>query len=374
MMRNISTFAHISTALLFFGITGCRKDVAPISTADELTEYLKDEMDYQHIPAMGVLVFNKDAVLYEKYLGVPDRNSSAALTDEHLFLLASISKTITATALMQLYDQGLFGLDDPINNYLPFDVTVPGHSTPITFRMLLTHTSGIADGPALDNHYYYGQDSPVELAAFMESYLTPGGSNYDADENFHDFTPGTEHEYSNEGAALIAVLVESISGTEFNTYCKQNIFLPLGMLDTYWSLDEITQPIVVPYDYVSGDYESYDHYTFTDYPNGGLRSTPRDLHRFLLVYMQANSTLLATSTVNSMLSPQIPDIDEEVGLHFFILDDEYDLWGHDGGEKGVATIMAWNKQNGNGAIILTNQGEAELEDLLMELYLFALER
>jgi CubicO group peptidase (beta-lactamase class C family) len=82
---------------------------------------------------------------------------------------------ITATALLQLHEKGLFSLQDATNGYLPFVVENPNFTTPITFQMLLTHTSGIADGTALDDQYYYGKDSPISLRYFLENYLVPGG-------------------------------------------------------------------------------------------------------------------------------------------------------------------------------------------------------
>ena len=356
----------LSTLLLLSSCRGWRADP---ETVAELEECITEEMDRQHIPALSILIFKGDEVKYSGLFGESDLGQGLALADDHLFLLASISKTITATALLQLYDQGLFALDDPIGDYLPFAVAVPGQSTPITFRMLLTHTSAIADGSALDGQYYYGEDSPIALADFMESYLVPGGEHYDASENFHDFEPGSDYEYSNEGSALIGVLVESISGEDFNTYCRERIFAPLGMEETFWRLDEIDGTIVRPYTYSRGEYEVIVHYTFTDFPNGGLRSTTRDMHRLLTAFVDdgvANGhQLLDPSTVELMRTPQIPEIDETVGLHMFLMSEDEGLWGHDGGEEGVSTIMAFHPQTKVGALIFTNQGDANLDTLLV---------
>lgn len=359
--------------LLAFSISACKDEAPEITNAVEFDQYVEDEMEAQDIPALSVLIFRESEVLHERLFGEANIEQGTPLTAEHLFLQASISKTITGVALLQLHEDGHFQLDDPINDYLPFEVNVPGQPTKITFRMLLTHTSGIADGSALDGEYYYGQDSPVALDSFMENYLVPGGTFYDEDENYHHFEPGTEHEYSNMGSALIGVLVEAISGMGFNAYCKANIFEPLGMSDTFWRLDEISQPIATPYYFDNGSLQPIEHYTNTDYPNGGLRSTSRDLFKFLRILALGgtadNVELLKPATVQAMLTPQIPDIDDEMGLHFFIMDKANKLWGHDGGEQGVSTTMAFNPDDKTGAIILTNFSDSELDEMLRQAYL-----
>lgn len=365
--------------LLAVSAIGCQKDELDIENVSDLNAYLADEMDFQRIPALTALLFNNQGIVHEVVYGYPEVTNSAGLNPNDLFLLASVSKVVTAVALLQLYDDGHFELDDPINPHLPFNVAVPGYNTPITFRMLLTHTSGIADGDALDAQYFYGEDSPNALTPFLQSYLVPGGQYYNADQNFYNFEPGTQHEYSNVGCALIGALVESISGQNFNTYCKQNIFQPLGMNDTYWRLDEAQQSgnrLVMPYDYTNGGYQAIGHYTFTDYPNGGLRSTARDLHRLLDMLASGGTyngnEVLSPQTVSAMLTPQIPQLDNTMGLHVFLMNANNNLWGHDGGEQGVATIMAFNPSNGAGAIILTNQGDADLDEMLVECYKLAL--
>ncbi len=370
MKKLLSNLLIATSVILFFA--KCNKDDIEINNTEDFKTYIQEEIEDQNIPALSVLVFNENNILYEDYFGTSQIQQDVSLQEDHLFLLASVSKVITATALLQLYDDGLFDLDDKINDYLSFNVSIPNHSTDITFRMLLTHTSAIADGSALDGQYYYGEDSPVALSDFLENYLSPSGNLYNANENFYDFNPGSQHEYSNTGNALIGLLVEQISGMNFNEYCKQNIFSPLGMINTAWRLDEISQTIVQPYNYSNGQYEAIDHYTFTDYPNGGLRSTSKDLFKFIRAFVQSgtsnNYQLLKAETIDAMITPQIPSIDNEVGLHLFLMNSDNNLWGHDGGEQGTATIMAFNPTTKVGAIILSNQGDAELDEILEEAY------
>lgn len=375
-MRNLWL---VLLAVAGISIGSCNKDksddpspVANPGSAQEMDKYLQEEAARQDIPAMAVLVFKEGNIAYERYLGVRDKQTNEPLEATDVFLLASVSKTVTATALMQLYEQGKFKLDDAVNDYLPFTVRVPGYSKAITFRMLLTHTSAIADGKALDGQYYDDKDSPVPLASFLQDYLVPGGQYYDAKDNFYDFEPGTEYEYSNTGCALIAVLVEVLSGTDFNTYCRQHIFAPMGMQHTYWKLGEVPQAqLVSPYDGGS----RIAHYTFTDYPNGGLRSTVQDMRRLLAAYcnggMHGNTRLLKAETVTNMWTVQNAAVSDETGLHWFIMNKTHNLWGHDGGEKGVATIIAANAERKTGVLIFTNQGDAVLDNMLTTVYNYA---
>lgn len=356
-------------------VSGSQGNGLSVADKNELDQYYQAKLTSEKMPALSVLVFRKNQIIYEKQFGKSHIQQDIDLQQDHLFLLASVSKLVTATALLQLYEQGKFALDDPINDHLPFTVTVPNFATPITFRMLLAHTSAIADGSAVDDQYYQGTDSPVALDFFLRNYLVPGGNFYNATENFHSFEPGTDTEYSNEGSALIAVLVEQISKKSFNDYCKENIFQPLGMSHTFWRLDEIAAAnlrIVQPYEYQGGAHHVIEHYTFTDYPNGGLRSTARDMFSFLRALamdgISNDHRLLKKDTVLKMRTPQIPALDPDTGLHMFRMNAANNLWGHNGGESGVSTLVAFNPTTQTGAILLTSIEDIALDPLLSKAY------
>lgn len=383
MMSNKNTFYKILAVIsigVFVGFLQPAATYAEDTYADEVylevfDTYLTNERMDQTIPALSLLVFNEAGIVHEAHFGhaaLADSNTQkdTDLTANHLFLMASVSKLITAAALMQLYEQGEFALDDDIENYLPFNIDNPHHNTPISFKMLLTHTSAIADGAALDDQYYYGQDSPVKLDYFLENYLNEMGEFYDADDNFYTHKPGQIFEYSNEASALIAVLVEQISGLDFISYCRKYIFNPLGMNDSFWRLENIVnrKMIVTPYEEDAGDNKALEHYTFTDYPNGGLRSNARDMQKFLAMLMNKNTQILKPATIDTMLKSQIPNIDDSVGLHIFKMGDDTKMWGHEGGESGVSTVVGLNPQTKVGVIILTNKSDADLEDILSEAY------
>lgn len=372
-MKMLLLLSSLALSTLFFH---CQKDPLPL-TIEELVEDVEDEMDVQHISGLSFIITKGNKIVAEEYLGQADRRLNKGVSANTKFLLASISKTVTATALMQLHEQDSFDLDDSINDYLNFAVQPPNTTTPITFRMLLQHTSGIADGPALDNEYFWGQDSPNDLGTFLSQYFTPGNSQYHATDNFTGEEPGAVHEYSNVGSALAGYLVEAISGVDFDTYCQNNIFQPLCMNASAWKLHGLdTTTIAQPYTYENGAYEAIGHYTFTDYPNGGLRTTTRDLARFMVAYQQGGQfngqRILKASTIQLMHTEAFVDQENGVGLHWFTYNrGGSNLWGHDGGEQGTTTMMGFNKSTDIGIIILCNATDAELEELTQQLYDFA---
>lgn len=341
--------------------------MASSASVEDFEAQLIESMETDGISALSVLVFKDDDILYEGIFGTSSIEEDIVLEKDHLFLLASVSKVYTATALLQLFEKGDFELDDPINEMLDFDVIHSSYpSTEITYRMLLTHTSGISDSEAVSGLYCWGKDCDESLEGLMKSYLEPEGDYYDEEENFSESEPGTSYEYSNMGSALIGVLVESISGMDFNEYCKKNIFEPLGLENTYWRLDEIENVIVQPYDYSDGEYSLIEQYTWTDYPNGGIRSSALDMYKFFRAFthdgMSNGYQLLKEETISEMMRPQIPDLEEAMGLHMFGYPSA-DAWGHDGQEMGATAFAGVNKDSKIGVIVLCNSGEAHVADI-----------
>jgi len=111
---------------------------------NELNAYIEQTMAMNYIPGLSVSIVKNGSIVWGNNYGYANTADSILVNQNTLFLLSSVSKTITATALMQLWEEQYFQLDDPINNYLPFTVSHPDYpNTELTFKMLLTHTSGI---------------------------------------------------------------------------------------------------------------------------------------------------------------------------------------------------------------------------------------
>jgi CubicO group peptidase (beta-lactamase class C family) len=341
-----------------------------------LDEYINSEMVTYHIPGLSATIVKNEDIFWTKSYGYADIDKDQLVENTTLFYLASVSKTITATAIMQLYEQDYFELNDSINDYLPFEVNHPDHtSTNITFLMLLTHTSSIDDNPQYIYPYIDG-DPTIPLGEFLEEYLTPGGDYYDSEENFIPQAPGTTWEYSNAGVGLIGYLVEYISNVSFDEYCETNIFQPLDMLETAWFLADLNiSNIAVPYLWNEDEYEPYDHYSWTVYPAVNLRSSVTQLRNFLMMMMnngEYNSTqILLESTVELMFTQQLEwlPLMGIIWWHYTLAGRQ--LWLHPGTTQGCRTVIAFYPVTNTGVILLTNSAHDRYDEILSKLFDFA---
>lgn len=317
---------------------------------------LEGELDRLRVPGVAAGLLVDGALSCVSAAGMASLETDRAVRPGTGFLWASVSKSVTATALLILYDEGRFELDDPVAAHLPFAIDNPACAdTPITFRHLLTHTSSIRDSDIVDDHYVAG-DSPVSLAEFYDGYLTPGGAFWH-ESNFAGTCPGDAIDYSNAGAALLGLLVQTIADTPFDAFCRERLFAPLGMNDTSFRLADLrTGMLARPYDGGPGELEPLVHYGFPTYPDGTLRATIPDLARFLGMMAGGGELegvrILEASTVTEAAALQVPDLDDTQGLIWFY--DHGDRLGHDGGDCGASSFMFYDPATGDGALLVAN--------------------
>ena len=294
--------------------------------------------------------------------GYANINADRRVTEDTVFAWASVSKTVTATALMILHDDDYFELDDPISRYLPFPLQIPdcpGESP--TFRHLLTHTSSIKDNDSVYFDTYTRGDATEDLGTFLREYLVEGGRYYHPNRNFANGCPQSAYHYSNVGAGLIGHLVEVISGEPFDEFCAEHIFAPLGMDETSWRLADLDPAnVAMPYGRRGGSYEALGHTGFTTYPDGLLRSSVPQLARFLNMFIEHGEVdgvrILERSTAARMRQVSFPYLDDTQGLIWYY--DSYrgrrGVLGHDGSDPGTASLMFFDPDDGAGALIVAN--------------------
>jgi CubicO group peptidase (beta-lactamase class C family) len=345
-----------------------------------LDEYIESQMSSSHIPGLSATIVKNNNIFWTKSYGYANISKGQLVENTTLFYLASVTKTITATAIMQLYEDGHFDLNDSINDYLPFEVNHPLYSTKITFQMLMTHTSSIMDNPNYIN--YTDGDPTIPLGKFLKEYLTIGGEYYDADLNFNSNEPGTSWQYTNAGTGLIGYLAEVIKdnitgeGLLFYEICNNTIFQPLDMPETAWFLRYLNiSNIAVPYLWngSSEEYEPYDHYGRVVYPASGLRSSVTQLRHFLMMMMNDgvyNSTqILEESTIDLMLTVHWGGF---MGLIWWRdTSSGRTLWYHQGSTQGCRTVIAFEPATNIGVIVLTNSAHNVVDDIAVKLFDFA---
>ena len=329
--------------------------------------FMTDIMDSYPIPGMQACVIKDGDIIWtgaygESYIGLND------VTDSTIFSLASISKTVTGTALMQLYEDGLIGLDDDINNYLPFQIINPfAPGAIITPRMLLAHTSAINDNWSIMQPMVGPGDPSIPLDIFLENYLVYGGAYYSSS-NFNNWMPATRYDYCNVGNCIVALIVElnNPDSLSFDQYCQDNIFAPLGMYKTKWFLADFsdTMEIAMPY---RTNLTPWGHYGRPYYPSGQLRSSSLQMARFLTAYMNYGQIdtvrILDSSSVDIMNTVQYPGIDRDepnhpgdAGLGWFHVElFNKEFWGHLGRSWGVETGMFCCFDENTGVIVLSNE-------------------
>ena len=394
--RLIDRRSFLSTAALaaggshFVGVEGAwRTPDSSHYASPEIDAFIRERMATYSIAGVAACVVKDDRMVWSNTYGFADLERQIPMNLDWVQNICSISKTFATTALMQLWEQGRFQLDDDVGDYMSFPVRNPSHpDVPITFRLLLTHQSSIRDGEWYGRGYQCG-DPAVSLAEWIEGYLQPGGRFYDADENYQTWPPGDRWEYNNVAFGLVGYLVEQISGELFTDYCREHIFEPLDLNETSWYLADIDlSRHVVPYTYVEGDeirsptwggrplgvilegsgstvpvgdgHHASCAYNHPNFPDGFLRTSVRQLSRFARAYLNGGildgQRILRERTIREMFQPQLQGGLGSQGLTWYTSPQvrERDVWGHGGSDPGINTDIRLLPEEGIAAIVFIN--------------------
>lgn len=248
----------------------------------DLDRLIQSRLEEAGIMGLAAAVIVDGQVIWSQGFGFRDARRTKPFTPDTPVNVASITKTVTGVAMMQLVSQGRLSLDEDINRYLPFPVRNPRFpGQPITLRMLATHTSSIRDRWEVYRDSYRFSDDPVEpLSSFLTAYFSPRGRFY-SPSNFADAAPGTERDYSNLGAGLVGFIIERMTGERLDQYTKRNIFAPLAMSSTGWLLRDFSPGQLSTLFAAQGGHTiPIPHYHAPTYPDGGMRTSVNDLSRF----------------------------------------------------------------------------------------------
>ena len=308
MKRRSMLGLGVSLALLQ---TGCATDPASLAWEKDFDAFMHDGLARTETPGMSVAVVRGEQTLFARGYGWADIAAGKKADANTVFHVASVSKLVTATAAMMLLEQGAFQLDDKVAAYLDFPLMHPKFpDIPITFRHLLSHTSGISDAVYDKTPAFAVQGDPrLPLRDFVKGYLSRGGAWYDADLSFAA-RPGTEWRYSNVGVALLGYLLGRMNPDGLDVFTHERLFEPLGMDNTAWSLASLPRRAVVatPYAHKETGLRTLPAVGYPDWPAGLLRSSAHDFARFLAIFSNGGRVdgqrYLQDATLQLFFTPQ----------------------------------------------------------------------
>lgn len=347
------------------------------------------------IPGLQTVVVKNSHIVWQKSYGqavLAQPGPPTPMRDDSILFACSIGKIVTAVAVMQQVEKGRLSLDDDINGYVPFVVRNPKWpNVPITWRMLLTHTSSINDAEDVQEAVYvYGAASPIRFEEYVEGTFKPGGI-YNRPDSYLHGKPGTERIYSNNGIDLAGYAVARLAHQPFTTYVNQAIMSPLGMKETSYSLADLpSNKLAVGYGRTSAPNDHYvfapNRVAFGHLPAGrsvmdeqmGLPDAPSGtLYTSAVQFARLVMMLLNRGTLDGVKILEPPSVDlllthsgywsiygYQQGLVFFgtrDLDDRL-VWGHDGHDRGYCTAVFFDREKGVGAIAFAN---ANRDDFLL---------
>ncbi len=338
-------------ALVFFlGIFSCALNEM---TAQDFDSKILKEMTAHNLPSITACIIKDEEIVWENAYGLSNIEKNEEATTGTIYLLASVSKLVVVTAVMQLVERGLMDIDQDINLYLPFELRNPNYpDQKITIRMLLTHSSGLT-GPQTDDELqgfydWHPPDSQPGLNETIYDYLVPGGQYY-VPRVWTNAVPGQRELYSNLGVTLLGYIVEFVSGEQFHSYCRNYIFLPLEMSDTSFRMSDLDETkVAIRY----GEHlNPFIHYSRRDFPGGQLKSSIRDFSHFLMAYITGGQykgkRILEESTIEDMLEIHNP----ASGLCLIWNCTVGSWFGHSGGVNGASTYVEFQKEDGVGLIV-----------------------
>ncbi len=247
-------------------------------TAGTVERMFREHAEREHLPGFAYGIVLDGELVYAGAFGTANLGAQTPASTRTLFRIASMSKSVTAMAILQLRDEGWLRLDDPISRYIPEAEALALLTTDapdITIRHLLTHSAGFPE----DNPW--GDRQLAESDAMLRGMLTDGVSFSNA--------PGVTYEYSNLGFALLGQIVEVVSGESLPTYTRAEIFEPLGMASTVWEYERAdTDRLALGYAWLDGQWVHVPHEHHGSFgAMGGLITSIDDFARYVALHLSA---------------------------------------------------------------------------------------
>ncbi|MEJ6951368.1 serine hydrolase domain-containing protein [Natronospora cellulosivora (SeqCode)] len=331
---------------------------------EETEQMIQDILIEKNILGLSATVVNQDEIIWAKGFGYADLENEIKASHKTIYCIASVTKPITATAIMILVDQGLVELDEHIINYIP-QLSLKGQDyKDIKVKHLLSHSAGLKYKVSYE---YLFSDTTCLLEYLKYETLL--------------FPPGKGYNYSNIGYSLLGLIIESTSGLSFEKYINKNIFEPLAMKNSYIGMDEIIDEITAGYFTYPGlsllesmekfgeryasyglNYEDYFiirgegciiKFPELDIPGGGIFSSVEDISHFLRFILSEGKTpdgvqLLSKNNINEMFLNQ----SSRYGLGWML--NNNNIIGHGGYFPPNNSSVKFSSEHNLGVVVMIN--------------------
>jgi len=322
---------------------------------------IQEIMQQNNVVGLSVAVVKKGKIIYTHSFGMKDVESNTPLTDDCLFRIASISKSFSATSIMQLVEAKKLSLDDDVSKLVDFAVRNPRFpKTVITLRMILSHRSSINDS---QGYFTLDAINPAKNPNWINCYS--------------DYEPGTGYRYCNLNYNMVGTIIEKISGERFDQYVKHHILDPLGLYGGYCvdSLDKTRFATIYEYNVDSAKFFAspaayaprreeiakyvmgYSTPIFS--PTGGMKITATDLARYMIMHMnygRGNGQRIIKKKYARQMQTKLSE-EEGYGMAIMTTDKMIPgitLKGHTGSAYGLYSAMFFDPKEKFGIVVISN--------------------
>lgn len=331
------------------------------SQAEKAEAAIMELMKKRNVAGLSVAVVKNNQLVYTKAFGLKDIESNAPMTTETVFRIASISKSFSATSIMQLVEAGKLKLEDDFSKLIGFTIRNPKYPEKvITLKMVLSHTSSINDSQG-----YFNLDA-----------INPA-TNVNWAQCYNSYEPGKGYQYCNLNFNMVGAVIEKQTGVRFDQYVKQNILNPLGLYGGYWVDDLDSNRFATLYEYdaqgkslvpsptaYANRREEIKNYVMGKStpifsPTGGMKISAPDLAKYMMMHMNygkyEGGRIISKKSSKTMQTK----LSEEEGYGLALLETNklipgFTMHGHTGSAYGLYSAMFFHPKEKFGFVVITN--------------------
>ncbi|WP_026955203.1 serine hydrolase domain-containing protein [Algoriphagus vanfongensis] len=349
-------------------LTLCLFCYVAVATAQDVTLRIRQLMEDRPVMGLSVAVVKDGDLVYQEAFGWKE-DGKVKLSSSDIFRIASISKSFSATSIMQLVEQKKLRLDDDVSDLMGFKVRNPNYpDRVITLKMLLSHTSSINDS---EGYFTLDAINPAKNPNWEKAY--------------NAYAPGEGYQYCNLAYNMTGTIIEKYSGERFDRYVKSHILEPLGLYGGFnvneldatkfaniYSFDTKTEEFKLsPAAYaprkeeIANYVENYSTPIFS--PTGGMKISALDLARYMIMHMNhgkgEQAKIISKKSSKIMQTPLSPD--ENYGLALWKTDKLIEgemLTGHTGSAYGLYSAMFFDPKEKYGIVVISNGCDPSYEE------------